>query len=428
MSKIGLIVSREFNQRVRKKSFILTTILTPLLLVGLMVAPALVMQLRSDQVKRIAVVDRSGIVGDKLQGDRETVFVPADRSEERLREDKDEFYGYLVIGPDVLADPSDVRLYTHEASTLDLEGAIAERIGQILEAEKLKAYAIDDLPQIMQSVKTDVTLRAFRIDETGGDRASSSVLSMVSAYVFGFLIYMFVFMYGAMVMQGVVEEKSSKVLEIIVSSVRPFELMLGKILGIASVAVVQFLIWVAVVLVLGTAAVQMLAGDALAQSAAMAGQMPSGMDADTLSALRGVTDFGFLARMFGGFLVYFVGGYLLYAAMFAAIGSAVDNVQDTQQLQLPVTIPMIFALIVMMNVMREPQQLAGRLVQYHPADLADHHDGAPCPTGCLSGRLSFRSDCSMRVSSRWCGRPARFTGWAYSCMARNRVSRSFTNG
>lgn len=354
MSKIGLIVSREFNQRVRKKSFILTTILTPLLLVGLMVAPALVMQLRSDQVKRIAVVDRSGIVGDKLQGDRETVFVPADRSEERLREDKDEFYGYLVIGPDVLADPSDVRLYTHEASTLDLEGAIAERIGQILEAEKLKAYAIDDLPQIMQSVKTDVTLRAFRIDETGGDRASSSVLSMVSAYVFGFLIYMFVFMYGAMVMQGVVEEKSSKVLEIIVSSVRPFELMLGKILGIASVAVVQFLIWVAVVLVLGTAAVQMLAGDALAQSAAMAGQMPSGMDADTLSALRGVTDFGFLARMFGGFLVYFVGGYLLYAAMFAAIGSAVDNVQDTQQLQLPVTIPMIFALIVMMNVMREP--------------------------------------------------------------------------
>lgn len=286
MSKIGLIVSREFNQRVRKKSFILTTILTPLLLVGLMVAPALVMQLRSDQVKRIAVVDRSGIVGDKLQGDRETVFVPADRSEERLREDKDEFYGYLVIGPDVLADPSDVRLYTHEASTLDLEGAIAERIGQILEAEKLKAYAIDDLPQIMQSVKTDVTLRAFRIDETGGDRASSSVLSMVSAYVFGFLIYMFVFMYGAMVMQGVVEEKSSKVLEIIVSSVRPFELMLGKILGIASVAVVQFLIWVAVVLVLGTAAVQMLAGDALAQSAAMAGQMPSGMDADTLSALR----------------------------------------------------------------------------------------------------------------------------------------------
>ena len=129
MSKIGLIVSREFNQRVRKKSFILTTILTPLLLVGLMVAPALVMQLRSDQVKRIAVVDRSGIVGDKLQGDRETVFVPTDRSEEQLRGNKDEFYGYLVIGSDVLADPSDVRLYTHEASTLDLESAIAERIG-----------------------------------------------------------------------------------------------------------------------------------------------------------------------------------------------------------------------------------------------------------------------------------------------------------
>ena len=398
MSKIGLIVSREFNQRVRKKSFILTTILTPLLLVGLMVAPALVMQLRSDQVKRIAVVDRSGIVGDKLQGDRETVFVPADRSEERLREDKDEFYGYLVIGPDVLADPSDVRLYTHEASTLDLEGAIAERIGQILEAEKLKAYAIDDLPQIMQSVKTDVTLQAFRIDEAGGDRASSSVLSMVSAYVFGFLIYMFVFMYGAMVMQGVVEEKSSKVLEIIVSSVKPFELMLGKILGIASVAVVQFLIWVAVVLVLGTAAVQMLAGAGPKRRAGRTDALGNGcryaVGAQGSDRLRvSCPDVRRLPRLFRRRL----------SALCGDVRG--DRQRGRQRTGHPATaIARDHSDDIRADRDDErharAQQLAGRLVQYHPADLADHHDGAHALRGasladCPFGRIAlceFRRD------------------------------------
>lgn len=156
--------------------------------------------------------------------------------------------------------------------------------------------------------------------------------------------------------------------------------------------------------------------------------MPSGMDADTLSALRGVTDFGFLARMFGGFLVYFVGGYLLYAAMFAAIGSAVDNVQDTQQLQLPVTIPMIFALIVMMNVMREPNSSLAVWCSIIPLTspiimMARHALRGASLADCPFGRIAL---CEFRRDG--VDGPARFTGWAYSCMARNRVSRSFTNG
>ena len=355
MSKIGLIIGREFNQRVRKRSFILTTILTPLLMIGLMVAPALLMQIKSDRTKEILVVDGSGIVAGKLQGDSHVKFTPTDKSEQQLRDSREDIYGFLVVGSDIVGDPADLRLYTYEASTFDLENDIVSQVRKIVEAEKLKAYDIDDLPQILESVKTDVSLQAFQIDaEAGSEKASSSVLAMGSAYIFGFLIYMFVFMYGVMVMHGVIEEKSSKVLEIIVSSVKPFDLMLGKILGIASVAIVQFLIWMVLVFVLGTAAVQMLAGDALAQSAQMAGGMPEGMNPEAMAALKGVTDFGFLFKLFGGFIVYFIGGYLLYAAMFAAIGSAVDNVQDTQQLQLPVTIPMIFALIVMMNVMREP--------------------------------------------------------------------------
>ncbi len=357
MNKIGLIVGREFNQRVRKRSFILTTLLTPLLLIGLMAAPALIMQMKSDKARTIAVLDRSGLIADKLQSDDRTKFVVDDRDEERLRRNEDGLFGYLVVGERLMEDPSDVRLYTFESSTLDLENEIASQIGRIVEEEKLRAYAIDDLPRIMQEVQTDIPLRTFRLDDGGEEKASSGILSMASAYVFGFLIYMFVFMYGAMVMHGVVEEKSSKVLEVIVSSVRPFELMLGKILGIASVAVVQFLIWMVLIFVLGTAVLQMISGDMLAQGASMAGGMPQGlegMDPESVAALRSVTDPAFLLRIFGGFIVYFIGGYLLYAAMFAAIGSAVDNIQDTQQLQLPVTIPMIFALLVMMNVMREP--------------------------------------------------------------------------
>ena len=189
------------------------------------------------------------------------------------------------------------------------------------------------------------------------------MLNIALAYIFGFLIYMFVFLYGNMVMQGVIEEKSNKVMEVMVSSVKPFELMMGKILGIASVAVTQFVIWVVFILVVGGAAMSLFGvGDMMAAASASAAmdpaammgtQMPS-LDDETLSILRTVTDPAYLLRILGGFLVYFVGGYLLYAAMFAAVGSAVDNEKDTNNLQLPITIPLILAIFVMMSAMQDP--------------------------------------------------------------------------
>lgn len=362
MNKIGLIIGREFNERVRKRSFIITTILTPLLMVGIMIAPILLAQLKSDKVKDILVIDHSGIIAPLLQSDDEVTFTPTDRSAEELRTAPREGYGFLVIGEDIMTNPRNLQLYSHESATIGVENNITSQVRRIIEAEKLKAYDIADLPKIMEDIKTSVSLQSFQIDSTGKEKQSSGMLSMGAAYMFGFLIYIFIFMYGAMVMQGVVEEKSSKVLEIMVSSVRPFELMLGKILGIASVAITQFVIWMVLIFVLGTAAMQFFAGDMLAHGASMggamgAGAMPEGMgnmDPEALAALRGMTDLGFLAKMFGGFLIFFIGGYLLYAAMFAAIGSAVDNVQDTQQLQLPVTVPLILAILVLMSVMRDP--------------------------------------------------------------------------
>ena len=352
MSKIGLIIGREFNQRVRKRTFILTTVLTPLLMVVLMVAPVLLNKVGGSRQLEILVLDRSGWIAPQLQSGALLKLTPTDLSEDELGAPGNR-YNYLVIGEDVLSDPGDVRLYTKEALTFDVENDLKSQLGRIIDKRKLEAHDIRNLSQIMQEVKTDVSMQTFQRHDTGERRASSGVLSMTASYLFGFLIYMFVFMYGVMVMHGVIEEKNSRVLEIIVSSVRPFELMLGKILGIASVALVQFLIWVALILALGTAALHLLTPDALIRSAAVPGVVPQ-MDAGTLAAIRQVTDGGFLLKLFGGFLVYFVGGYLLYAAIFAAVGSAVDNAQDAQQLQMPATIPLVFAIVVMFTTMQNP--------------------------------------------------------------------------
>ncbi len=214
-------------------------------------------------------------------------------------------------------------------------------------------------------MRTNVSLKAYKVDANSGtQKESSSGLSMALAYIFGFIMYMFVLLYGVQVMQGVIEEKNSKVLEVVVSSVKPFQLMMGKIIGIACVAVTQFIIWVAVIAVLGTLIVnQMVPADLLAAAQGMsasgmtpemAGAMNGAFDPDALAALSNLMDVGYLGQMLVVFLIYFVGGYLLYAAMFAAVGSAVENVQDSQQFQMPVTLPIIFGLIGMINAMRDP--------------------------------------------------------------------------
>lgn len=365
MGKIGIIIRREFNERVRKKSFIITTVLTPLLFVGVFVAMFFIMNVKSSEVRHIMVSDNSGFVAGRLESDDRILFEPTSKTLDEIKEERNGgghtgLFGVLVIGEDIKSNARDVRLYTYGPSTLDLESSVASQIRNIVEDEKLKAYDIEDLAEILEEVKTPVTVRAFKIDDSGSgeDKESSSGFAMGLAYIFGFLIYMFIFIYGAMVMHGVIEEKSSKVLEIMVSSVKPFELMMGKILGIATVALTQFLIWVAILFLAGTAMMQFISPDIAVDAASgMAGGGMAGMghlDPETFSAVKSMADPRFMISMILGFMVYFVGGYLLYAAMFAAIGSAVDNIADSQQLQLPVTIPMILAIFVMMSVMREP--------------------------------------------------------------------------
>ena len=362
MSNISIIIQREFNERVRKKSFIITTLLMPLLMVALMAAPALIMQFSRGDEKRIAVIDESGLVAPRLESDEELRFEPTDLTTEEARRTLTDRFGVLRIGGDILEKPSDVKLYANSSSSLSVESSITDQIERILEAEKLKRYNIDNLQQILDEVKTTVTLQTFRNDKSQEEEthAQSSTVATVTGYVLGFILYMFLLIYGQMVMQSVIEEKNNRVLEVMVSSVRPFDLMMGKILGIASVAVVQVAIWGVLICGIGAAVMpHLMPSDVMASAQAMQQGMPdaaaaSGMDPEMLQAVAAITDLGYIVRIFVCLLLFVFGGYLFYSAMFAAVGSAVDNVQDASQLQTPITLPIILALLMMFAVIRDP--------------------------------------------------------------------------
>lgn len=362
MSNVSIIIQREFNERVRKKSFIITTLLMPLLMIGLMVAPALIMEYSRGEQKAIAVIDESGLVAPHLESDEELAFERTELPTEEARKALTDKFAVLYIGSDILTNPNNVRLYANSSSSLSVESNITGQIERILEAEKLKSYNIENLQQIMDEVKTTVNMQTFRNDKSQEEdaQAQSSVVATVLGYILGFILYMFLLIYGSMVMQSVIEEKNNRVLEVMVSSVRPFDLMLGKILGVASVAVVQVLLWG--VLICGVGALvmpHMMPADVMASAQAMQQGMPDAasaadMNPEMLQAIAAMTDLGYVLKIFGSLLLFVLGGYLLYSAMFAAVGSAVDNIQDASQLQMPITLPIILALLMMLAVIKDP--------------------------------------------------------------------------
>ncbi|MBQ3196686.1 MAG: ABC transporter permease [Alistipes sp.] len=361
MNKIGIIITREFNERVRKKSFIITTILMPLLMIGLMVAPSLMMLFAKGEQKSLVVIDQSGIIAPQLEGDEEINFTPMDVTLEEARADSN-IFGVLWIGSDVVDNPSNVKLYTNSSSSMSLESNLASQMEKIIERERLKRYDIENLEQIMQDVKVKVSFTTFRNDlsEEGEDEeATSSAIAYLLGLVLGMMLYMFLIIYGSMVMTSVIEEKGSRVLDVLVSSVSPFQLMMGKILGVASVAVTQIAIWGVLVCGIGAVVLPALMPEDVMQTveAVQMGQMTSveaDIDADLLSAVSLATDVGGLIMMFVWLLLFLVGGFLFYSAMFAAVGSAVDSIQDANQLQTPITVPIILALILAMSVFNDP--------------------------------------------------------------------------
>ena len=361
MSQVGIIIAREFNDRVRKKSFILTTVLVPLLLVALMAVPTLLMLYTSTDTKEIAVIDESGLILPALKSNEEIVFLPTEESLDKARENTERF-GVLWIGRDILTNSNNVKLYTNSSSSMMLEESIENQMVKAIENEKLKSYQIENLPEIMKAVKTSVTLQSFRNDEE--ETSQSAGASFAIGYVLSFVLYMFLIIYGQMVMQAVIEEKNSRVLDVLVTSVKPFQLMVGKILGVASVAVVQVAIWGVLLFGFGFIGSSMLlpkvfSGEEIVQFEALQqGSLDvSTVDPDVLSDMQlfaTFTDFGYMALIFAYLLLFLVGGYLLYSAMFAAVGASVDNVMDAGQLTTPIVLPIILALMIMFVVMKDP--------------------------------------------------------------------------
>ena len=346
MNNILLIIRREYLERVMRKSFILTTILTPLFMALLMMAPTLMLLFSSGETQNVAVIDRTGVIAQQLQSDETVKYVPVDMPIDSLR-DNSRYDAILVIDRNAIADPSNSITYNaHGSTSLVTQGMIEDELNRAIEHIRLNSYDIDNLKQIMADIQTNVSLRTFDLDKTEGEE-TSPMLSYISGMITSLILYMFILMYGQMVMTSIIEEKNNRVLEVVVSSVKPSHLMFGKVIGIGAVAVTQVAIWAVLITAFSMWAMPPLV--AMAGSAAAATGDP-----DTMAMLSALTNGGSMMGLFGWMTVFLIGGYLLYSSMFAAMGSAVDNIQDASQLTSFAIIPIVTGLVVAMSVMTNP--------------------------------------------------------------------------
>ncbi len=348
-NKIGIILGREFSVRVKKKSFILTTILTPILMAALFIVPTVLMVVGGKDTEKVMVQDNSGIVAPYLESSStaEYIIAPEGSTLEQLKEDFHNLDVYALVGISELDSSNNVQAvaYSAEPLNVDIKSDISRKVNKAVETMKLSLYNITDLDRILEEVRSDVQITTLTLTEKG-EKEESTEIYMALSYIMSFLIYMFIFMFGNMVMRGVIEEKSGRIVEVIVSSVKSVELMIGKILGVALVAITQFLIWVVLTLILVMVAGFLLGGD-------LVGTMESAEVAGMGSILKGISEvrFGYIISCF---IIYFVLGYLLYAGMFAAVGAAVDNEADTGQLSVPITVPLILGLFLMIPTFQNP--------------------------------------------------------------------------
>ena len=353
---ISTVISREYLTRVKKKSFLLLTFLAPVLFAALCILPSLIMLATKEKVQRIAVVDRSGIVLPYLTDSetaRYTDYSAFDADSVKAGLDDLGMDGMLVISPiDSATRSVSVQAYSRKPLGMEFYGGVERRINQAVEDWRVSTYRIEGLSEILNEVKSDVKVAQFTLDESGGETRTDSSIYMVISLVLGMVIFMFITMFGSMVMQSVIEEKSSRVVEVLISSVQATDLMFGKIIGVALVALTQFFLWIVLTVIIVGAVFGLLGPETLSGATEMAAMDPS---AAALAASAGSGDAAVIVstlahlpvgRLLVCFLVYFVLGYLLYASFFAAIGSAVENEADTQQLQIPITIPLMLGFFI----------------------------------------------------------------------------------
>lgn len=348
--KCGLIISQEYRNRVAKKSFLLLTLLTPILFAALIIVPIKLATLDGDNDKMIAVVDQTGLYGQLFKEDKGDVkfdVIEADGLKvNEFREEKAEDYrAFLVIDGDLSENPTALSIYSEKTVSHDVKANIEKMLSQYVEHVKLESYNVPGIEEMIEKSKTEVRATTYKMGEDGEEEHSDAEVASVIGILMTTLIYMFIFISGSQVMNSVVQEKVNRVVEVMVCSAKPWELMFGKIIAVALVSLTQIAIWIVMTgLLAGVGAnlagvdFQSTANVAMNPQAVQMAELSEGQQfmADMMSINWGL--------ILGMFVLYFIGGYLLYAGMFAAVGAAVDNENDTGQFMMPITIVVLFAL------------------------------------------------------------------------------------
>lgn len=374
MNKVLLIIQREFLNRVQKKSFLITTILVPLIFPALFAGMIYIMIQQSEvtTAKTVQVLDESHKFTLKDTKQFKFIAVTSSLEQAKIAYDSSDDFGLVYIPPFELSDPKGFTMLSKENPTLDQMSDLERYFAEQVRNMKLAQYNVDQAT--LDALRTSISIKQLTKGDDGEEKSSSSLLLYGVGFVLGILIYMFVLIYGIQIMQGVIDEKTSKVVEVIVSSVKPFQLMLGKIIGIASVGLLQFVIWIA--LSFGVTGAVMAGFGIKSPQEQMMKQATQQMNAaensadsketpksiqERLQENEGLQNFFQLpfARIISVFLFFFLGGYLLYGSLFAAVGSAVDSVQDAQQFQFPVTLPLLIGYMsLFVIVLRDPNSTA----------------------------------------------------------------------
>ena len=360
MNKIGLIIKREYLTRVRKRSFLIMTFLGPLLMAAIYIIPIMLALNTSTDHLRVAVVDESHWFEDRFTSNEQHTFVnmpgqPIDSVKEMVKNGV--FDMAIYVPPTQLNIPSNGIIYSLRQVPMDIEAYINGVMQKEIENQKLLAKGVD--PEIVSAVKTNVNLQVMRMDEKGNEKETFTQVQFTLGIILAMLVYMFIIFFGGQVMQGVAEEKTNRIIEVIISSVKPFQLMMGKIIGVSLVALTQFVMWILLTgaLYLGFSAyIGLSHPEVLSQGTVMSQEI----SANDIMSNEGVQDIVQIAQSidFGtiiiSFLIFFILGYLLYATLYAAIGSLVDNNTDSQQFTLPITVPLIVAIISSFYIVNNP--------------------------------------------------------------------------
>ncbi len=386
MNKILLIIRREYLNRVTKKSFLIVTLITPLLFAGIMFLPGYLATRENKTEQKVAVVDRSTIFLGTLEDSKSTKFVFIKNEEYQQVKDNLKSNGYyaLLEIPDNILTSNKVLVFSHKQINIDVKDHIQGQIRRKLEEQKrgelISRIGIPDLETQLDQIKTRISVETIKLGEDGSTKKGSTEVAMILGYAVGILIYMFVFMYGSMVMRGVLEEKQSRIVEVIISSVKPIQLMMGKILGLAAVGLTQMLIWVVLMvgifagakaLFISDEAIEKMA-DAQTENIMMQGNpemvqiIESAQEQNQAEKIIEMVQGINFVEITIAFVIFFLLGYLLYSSLMAAIASAVDSEEDMNQFMMPVTIPLLASIIILANVMKNPEGALAVWASYFP--------------------------------------------------------------